>query len=223
MSEQDVKVKVSSVAPKSESSIEKDIYTGTVKTSSVESKNEFGPGTSKYARGSEETARWRAKFSGSWLSAIPGANTEDVFSAVGEYCTQMNAELERMENAPDTSFNITPKIPFDFVRMIYETPDPTKAVDLKKNVPNIPSFSRMYKEVGDLEYVENYYTNRLGLINDLIKNTKNEIKTARDPRIIRARREFLAFLNERKTFIKNQMDIITRVAEGAKTKTEETS
>jgi hypothetical protein len=96
--------------------------------------------------------------------------------------------------------------------MYYESPDITKQpeLDLKKNLPHIPSFQNIFSRIKDLDYITAFYQNRMGLIKELIAHTKDELATQNDPTTLKARKEFYTLLLEAEAKVDREFAVAER-------------
>lgn len=201
MSDKNVKLKTSSVAPISES---KDTAVDSFNKSSAK-KQKIGPGGSKYAPESQKTEKWKlTKFGGNPKNtALPGIpETDGVLSSLANLCSEFNTSSNSMMPYQRT---FIPRNKFDAYRTVYEWPDNTKQFDLDANLPVVPSFGNIYGQIRDADYAQQFFSRKISAINSLIENTKYELENQRDPDVIRARKNFYKKLLKTKTYAEKQL------------------
>lgn len=166
-------------------------------------KPEIGPGDSKYKAADPHTSQWKLMSNGAKNTVIGGIPDENILEALVPWCEKINQLADGDIQEYISPFR--PRTAFDFYRLKYETPDLTRQIDLKKTLPPIYSFAEMYQEVPDVDYIKTYFTNRLGLIKDLVKHTEDILAKELNPHILMARKEFHIYLLEKKAFVEKEL------------------
>lgn len=165
----------------------------------------FGPDNSNYEPENPKNANWRQVSGGTTAKyAINLPTQEDSgIGAIANWCSNVNT-MKANHIDPYRPAN-QPKNAADVFLNRYQPYDYTKQFDLKESVPNIPPAAELYQEIEDVDFVRNYYNNRLDLLDELIANTQKEIASPIDSNALRARQEFLVFLQGKKAYVKEQL------------------
>lgn len=202
MSENNVKMKTSAVGPKQSQTT--DSYEI---SSNQQSENPFDPAGSSYENKDSKSVKWGTLKKGKEGDILSDMTSESVIGIVGEFCEDMNQAKANTALIPNDQMYV-PKNPFERLRMFFEMPDPTDVVDLTKELPPIPTFGELRQSVDDLELVENFYLDRLLVINDLIDHSMKVIEDSTNGFEINKRKEFLDFLAIKKDFVHDQLDVL---------------
>lgn len=169
-----------------------------------------GPGNSGYSTSDIRSSRWSQLSNGGPRAAMGSLFADD------ELLSELPLLSDELEESytPQSDYdpyeirsNFTPRTPLDGLRMLYESIDPTKVsdVNLDQNTPDIPDFAQMYQQVEDVEYIKRFYENRIGLINDRIEHSQEEMTKTKDYRILQARRRDIDNLKRVLTDAKRQL------------------
>jgi hypothetical protein len=207
MTDQNVKFKTSTAPPISDKSEGKgDSY----KNGGAE-EPKLGSGSSLYKPGNVKTRGWKSVTSGGKPkgAVVPGFPDEsgDYIGGIADWATDVRGRRTAQGASHQSTF--APKNAMDLYRMQYEATDYTEYADLRDSIPAIPAFADLYSQVQDYDYLKNFYTNRRGLINDLLKHTEFQLSedgdTPRDAHNLHARQKFRTDLLRAIAFIDRQI------------------